>query len=364
MDDRRYEPGSETPVPPRRTSDAAIPIPLVPPGTPPQDEIARLREIIGEKDRQIDALAAIGRTITSTLDINAIARSVYAQLRSVIAEEKMRTFYIAVTNPEKRTHDVVLAYEDGVEEPPSFIPFGEVGITNWAVRNEKDLFLLEGTEDWHKKTGIKVIGPHAKSIILSLIRREGRILGVMSIQSYHEYSAYTEDHRRLVRIIADQAAVAIDNARLFRELKESAVSRHLVGELVRDFSRQLRDAQVALYETGGRFAARLSGSLPDHLEGFRQQGLGRLALELVDPASRRAIFAGKELFSSYEPGSVPQDHFAAGFLAETVSKLLGIRMDCEETLCRATGAFACQFVVYPVDCARPVDFGPLTRLDS
>lgn len=328
------------------------------------DEVKRLTEAISEKDRQIDALAGIGRAITSTLDIAAIARAVYNQLRQVIAEEKMRTFYIAVTNQEKRTHDVILAYEDGVEEPPSYIPFGDVGITNWAVRNEKDLFLLEGTERWHNETGIEIIGPHAKSIILNLIRREGRILGVLSIQSYHEYGAYTEDHRRLMRIIADQAAAAIDNARLFRELKESAISRHLVGELIRDFSRQLRDAEVALYETGGRFAARLNGSLAEHLEGFRQQGLGRLALELVDPVSRRAIFNGKELFSSYEPGTVPQDHFAAGFLAETVSKLLGIRMDCEETECRATGAYACQFVVYPVDCNRAIDFGPMTRAGS
>ncbi len=327
------------------------------------DEIRRLSDALVEKDRQIDALAAIGRTITSTLDLFAIARAVYAQLRQVIVEDKMRTFYLAVTNPEQRTHDVILAYEDGVEDPPSFIPFGEVGITNWAVKNEQDLFLLDGTEDWCRQMGIKIIPPHAKSAILILIKRESKILGVLSIQSYHEFNAYTEDHRRLMRIIADQAAVAIDNARLFRELKESAISRHLVGELIRDFSRQLRDAQVALYDTGGRFAARLSGGLDEHLEGFRQQGLGRIALEMVDPVSRRAIFAGKDLFSSYEPGQVPQDHFAAGFLAEAASKLLGVKMDCEETECKATGAFVCQFVVYPIDASKAIDFSPLTRTE-
>jgi predicted hydrocarbon binding protein len=328
------------------------------------DDTRRLQDSIAEKDRQIEALAAIGRTITSTLDLAAISRSVYSQLRQIIPEEKMRTFYLAVTNYEKRTHDVLLAYEDGVEDPPSFIPFGEVGLTNWAVKNEQDLFLLDGTEAWHKQSGVEVIGAQAKSLILTLIKRENRVLGVISIQSYHEYNAYNEDHRRLMRIIADQAAVAIDNARLFRELRESAISRHLVGELIRDFSRQLEDAQVALYETGGRFASRLSGTVGEHLEAFRQQGLGRIAMEMVDPMSRRIIFAGRDLFSSYEPGPVPQDHFAAGFLATTTSKLLGMPMDCEETECRATGAYVCQFVVYPVDAAHPVDFSPLTRNES
>ena len=328
------------------------------------DDTRRLQETISEKDRQIEALAAIGRTITSTLDLQAISRSVYSQLRQVIPEEKMRTFYLAVTNYEKRTHDVLLAYEDGVEDAPSYIPFGDVGLTNWAVKHEQDLFLVEGTEKWHKDTGIEVIGAQAKSLILTLIKRENRVLGVLSIQSYHEYNAYTEDHRRLMRIIADQAAVAIDNARLFRELRESGISRHLVGELIRDFSRQLEDAQVALYETGGRFANRLSGSLAEHLEAFRQQGLGRMVMEMVDPMSRRIIFAGRDLFSSYEPGPVPQDHFAAGFLSTTTSKLLGMPMDCEETECRATGAFVCQFVVYPVDAARTVDFSPLTRAEG
>jgi len=356
---------NENPSTKRRATDN-IPAPLDGGGRRKTDmerdeETRKLTEALAEKDRQIDALAAIGRTITSTLDLHAVARTVYSQLRQVIAEEKMRTFYLAITNPEKRTHDVVLAYEDGVEDPPSYIPFGELGITNWAVKNERDIFLLDGSETWCKEHGVEIIGPHAKSLILTLIKRENRILGVLSIQSYHELQAYNEDYRRLMRIIADQAAVAIDNARLFRELKESAISRHLVGEVIRDFSRQLRDAHVALYETGGRFASRLSGNLGDHLEGFRQQGLGRLALEMVDPGSRRAIFAGKDLFSSYEPGQVPQDQFAAGFLAETVSKLLGVKMDCEETECKATGAFVCQFVVYPVDTARAMDFGPITR---
>ena len=215
--------------------------------------VDELRRTLLERDRQIDALATMGRAITSTLDLGAIAKTVYTQLRQILPEEKLRTFFLAVTNPEKRVHEFILSYEDGVQEPPDELPFGEVGITNWAVKNDQDLFILDGTEAWEKRMGVRGVGAEVGSLILVLVKREGRTIGVLSIQSAHETNAYTEDHRRLLRIIADQAAVAIDNARLFRELRESAISRHLVGELVRDFSRQLRNATVALYLTGAEF---------------------------------------------------------------------------------------------------------------
>ena len=315
---------------------------------------------LAEKDRQIDALAAIGRVIASTLDPMAIARTVHQQIGRVIPPEKMKTFFFALTNWEAKVHHFLVDIEDGVKNPPSDLPFGEIGLTNWAVQHGEDLFILDGTETWEKRVGAVGLGAEAKSLLLNLVRKDGKILGVISIQSYDQYDAYTADHRRLISIIADQTAVAVENARMFREIRESAISRHLVGELLRDFALQFGDARTELQETGERFSRRVSGSLEEALETFRQQGLGRLSLEMIDPLSRRALFNGRELFSSFESGTVPQDHFAAGFLGGTATRLLGLPFDCEEVECRAMGAELCRFVVYPVDTRIEIDLGRLT----
>lgn len=53
-------------------------------------------------------------------------------------------------------------------------------------------------------------------------------MGVMSIQS-HQVNAFTEDHLRLLERIAVQAAIAIENARLYAEEQRLAIIDELTG---------------------------------------------------------------------------------------------------------------------------------------
>ena len=136
-------------------------------------------------------------------------------------------------------------------------------------------------------------------------------------------------------------------------LRQETVSRYLMSEILRDLSESVPDKEAAMMEAGRRFARRLSGSLSERLETYERQGLGRIRLLEVDGKKPLAMFAGEVLFESLRSAEYPQDHFARGFLAETVEQLVGVRALCEEVACQARGDKECRFVVYPLGEADP-----------
>ncbi len=56
-----------------------------------------------------------------------------------------------------------------------------------------------------------------RSILFVALRREGRVVGILSIDSPGKTETFSEGKQQLVRAIGQQAAVAIDNARHYRE---------------------------------------------------------------------------------------------------------------------------------------------------
>src|SRR5260370_1781877 len=59
-----------------------------------------------------------------------------------------------------------------------------------------------------------------RAVLCVPINRRGKPSGVLFLANYQVGHAFTEDHRNLVTELAAQAAVAIDNARLFQDREE------------------------------------------------------------------------------------------------------------------------------------------------
>jgi len=66
------------------------------------------------------------------------------------------------------------------------------------------------------------------SVLAVPLMREREVIGAITL--YHsDKQAFTEDHQRLLGIVARQASMAIDNAREFERTKESALTDNLTG---------------------------------------------------------------------------------------------------------------------------------------
>jgi GAF domain-containing protein len=81
--------------------------------------------------------------------------------------------------------------------------------------------------------------PDTRSELALPMRATGRVIGAMTIQSSRE-SAFDEQYISTLQTVADQVAVAITNARLFRQVEETLeIEQRVRGELTREAWRAL-----------------------------------------------------------------------------------------------------------------------------
>ncbi len=103
------------------------------------------------------------------------------------------------------------------------------------------------------RQGCKAIG--IKSIIFAPMLREGRGLGAIFVGRDY-VSAFSEREIALLKTFADQAAIAIENVRLFNETKEALERQTATAEILRVISGSPTDLQPVM-DAVGENAARL-----------------------------------------------------------------------------------------------------------
>jgi GAF domain-containing protein len=88
--------------------------------------------------------------------------------------------------------------------------------------------------------------PDTRSEMALPLRARGEIIGVLDVQSTQP-AAFSDEDVVVLQTLADQVALAISNARLFRQAQESLeAERRAYGELSREAWRELVRAQVDL----------------------------------------------------------------------------------------------------------------------
>ncbi|MCC6298548.1 MAG: GAF domain-containing protein [Anaerolineales bacterium] len=121
--------------------------------------------------------------------------------------------------------------------------------------------------------------PNTRAEMALPLRVGNRVIGALDVQSVQQ-NAFTQDDVEVLGILADQIAIAIENARLFSEAKAAlAESRETVDKYIRQewksFSRQMR--QNAFTFDGRQVAPLLTSGPSERTRHVAQTG--RLSLE-------------------------------------------------------------------------------------
>jgi len=100
------------------------------------------------------------------------------------------------------------------------------GLTGWVARNRRPLVNARPSADF-EASGIDANTALQSALVCPLLFNE-RFIGTISV--YHvEPSVYTDDHRRLLDRISEQAAAVIYNSMVFEQTQEDSLTDPLTG---------------------------------------------------------------------------------------------------------------------------------------
>jgi len=108
------------------------------------------------------------------------------------------------------------------------------GIAGWVVENERPVIVDDVEEDPRFFPGVdKMSGFQTRSILAVPLKAKGKIIGVLEVLNKSDGTTFSEEDALLLTIFSEQAAMAIENARLYEELKlQAEETRRMHEELV------------------------------------------------------------------------------------------------------------------------------------
>jgi two-component system, NtrC family, sensor kinase len=197
---------------------------------------ARLFEESLKRTRETRALFEAGRTVTASLDADRTVRVIMEQARAVLG---VASCGIMTLDPVSRQLTLVASLDlpEGVIQGVR-IPEGE-GIAGRAVRDlrpRQSADLLNDPRvrfrDLPRKSGLR-------AALAVPLRVGDRAIGVIEVfhREVHQFTAAEEE---LLVALADQAAIALEHARLYGGLET------VVAERTRELDRQKRFVEVVL----------------------------------------------------------------------------------------------------------------------
>ena len=188
--------------------------------------------LFDERERRISelgTLAIIGRIISAVMELEELVDKIYQQVSLVM---DTTNFYIALHDEEKNEVSFEIEVEGGKRRPKRRQK-ASIGLTGHIIRTRQPVLIKENVLQFLKEIKAEPSGELARSWLGVPMIAAGRVVGVMAVQSYEEEGAFDNEHLDLLFTIANQAAIAIENARLFEEARQRATQLEAIAELGR-----------------------------------------------------------------------------------------------------------------------------------
>jgi len=175
-------------------------------------ENARLFEFERRHTETLETLAEIGHEMSAILELDVLLRRIASLTKRLI---DYRTFGIMLLNESTQQLDMRLAVRYGENITPKPMQLGE-GLVGWAALHREPVLVSDVSKD--PRYANLVTDVRSELVIPMLLK--DRCIGVFDLQS-PELDAFTKEHKELLTLLASQAAVAIENARLYEEVRRN-----------------------------------------------------------------------------------------------------------------------------------------------
>jgi two-component system, NtrC family, sensor histidine kinase KinB len=242
----------------------------------------------------LELLINVSREVATALDLRTVLqRLLYAAMQYVGGERSS----IIVMDDAGKPVDATIVYGKQFHEHTTqqLRDTVERGLAGWVVQYRKPALVPDTSKDqrWLRRADDSIDKSGAKSAICVPLMARDRLVGVLTLV-HSVPNAFNEQHLELMQAIADQASVAVLNARLYTESQ--------------------RTARVMTALAEGAAAINTSLEMTDVLRRVLNQTMQALqvetvALALIDNVSSDLVFHAA---AGHNSGNIPGKHILNG----------------------------------------------------
>jgi len=201
-----------------------------------EQRVAQRTRELERRSAYLEASAEVGRAATSILESEKLIRRVVELIR-----EQFDLYYVGLFLLDTAGEWAVLRAGSGEAGQAMLarghrIKVGE-GMIGWSVARNQPRVALEAGEDAVRLATAEL--PETRSEAAIPLRSRGQVLGALTVQDTRP-GAFDQDTIAVLQTMADQVAVALDNAYLFAESQAALeASRRAYGDLSHQAWREL-----------------------------------------------------------------------------------------------------------------------------
>jgi GAF domain-containing protein/HAMP domain-containing protein len=183
-----------------------------------EQRVAARTEALQRRATQLQTVAEIGRTAAALLDLDELLSQV-----TQLVSESFGFYHVGIFLIDDLREYAILraANSQGGKEMLAHhhkLRVGHRGIVGYVTGTKNPRIALDVGEDAHHFQNPFL--PETRSEMALPLIVGGELLGVIDVQSKVE-SAFSSEDVEVLQVLADQVAIALQNARLFRELQNN-----------------------------------------------------------------------------------------------------------------------------------------------
>lgn len=225
------------------------------------DKLAMLQK--AERDlRELRLLYEVGQSLALNLDLHSLLTAIKIHAPEVVEAERCSIFIL-----DHETKELVLEIlgEDRQFRMPS-----DRGIAGWVATHGIPQIINDVEQDsrWYDGIGREVDFVTRSMVCVPMLVQE-RVVGVMQLLNKRSGEEFTEQDVQLLTTLASQAGIAIENASLYRSLKQERDRLLSKEEEVRHaIARDLHDGpaqSLSAISMNIEFVKKLLHAMPDRV---------------------------------------------------------------------------------------------------
>lgn len=211
-----------------------------------EQQVAVRTQDLERRSAYLEATAQTGRVVTSILETELLLRRVVDLIRDRFDLYHVALFLLDASGQWAEFRAGTGEVGRLLQEQEFRLKIDEDSMVGWCVKHTQAR-VAQDTGAFSQRVGYPDLPEARSEAALPLIAR-GRVLGALSAQSART-GAFDADAVAVLQTLADQVAVALDNARLFSETQSALeAERRAYGEISREaWANAVRDQSLSGY---------------------------------------------------------------------------------------------------------------------